>query len=356
MLSNLRPELERRSSTGRILLTDAHAGLWQCTNNYATQVCPCETFCSQPSSVSNYETPRPCFIRRHSTGSMYVQEDEDNKSLENFWQTYEPNDNVTSTALAGQTFARRRTVRFAKHVTVWVFPHQNFEAAGFSLPQTFVKKTHTQDSSPLAAEKRKQSGEDRFRPNAKGKSPPSFPSRRQGPIVDPPPSPPQRRRSNDGFQQECEVLRMPSLPRKMIPSNENSTNDISEVLDTCTSAWSCFSHFNHGSCSERCQIEYDSDDSTIVDPECDESVTDNKCDCGSRSFHFEKLSLTDTHKTDQRSRVLMWYHRWAMPSYAMMRHHVQSTPGLDITVEDVDLLPWSTIAPPIDSFSENELS
>lgn len=48
----------------------------------------------------------------------------------------------------------------------------------------------------------------------------------------------------------------------------------------------------------------------------------------------------DSEET-RRARVLMWFYRFAMPSYDTMKRHVRVTPGLGITLDDVDLLPWS---------------
>lgn len=48
---------------------------------------------------------------------------------------------------------------------------------------------------------------------------------------------------------------------------------------------------------------------------------------------------------DRRARAMLWYHRMAMPTYPAMRRLVQNTPGLDITLDDVDLLPWSGRGP-----------
>jgi hypothetical protein len=43
----------------------------------------------------------------------------------------------------------------------------------------------------------------------------------------------------------------------------------------------------------------------------------------------------------RRERAYMWHRRWAMPTYEMMKYQVRIAPGLDITEEDVDLLPWA---------------
>mmetsp|Transcript_5004 Transcript_5004/g.9522 ORF Transcript_5004/g.9522 Transcript_5004/m.9522 type:complete len:795 (-) Transcript_5004:181-2565(-) len=42
----------------------------------------------------------------------------------------------------------------------------------------------------------------------------------------------------------------------------------------------------------------------------------------------------------RRERVYMWHRRWAGPTYTMMKKQIERTPGLDITVADLDLLPW----------------
>ena len=54
-----------------------------------------------------------------------------------------------------------------------------------------------------------------------------------------------------------------------------------------------------------------------------------------------KISNTAQDEDIRRERVLVWFHRWAQPSYQVMKQHVRVTPGLGITEEDVDLLPWS---------------
>ena len=43
----------------------------------------------------------------------------------------------------------------------------------------------------------------------------------------------------------------------------------------------------------------------------------------------------------RRERVFMWHRRWAMPTYQRMKAQILKTPGLDITVADLDLLPWN---------------
>ena len=46
-------------------------------------------------------------------------------------------------------------------------------------------------------------------------------------------------------------------------------------------------------------------------------------------------------KKVRRARAYQWHSRWAMPNYKMMLKHVRTTPGIDITEADVDLLPWN---------------
>ncbi|KAL7574877.1 hypothetical protein ACA910_010711 [Epithemia clementina (nom. ined.)] len=59
------------------------------------------------------------------------------------------------------------------------------------------------------------------------------------------------------------------------------------------------------------------------------------------------LETTKTREDDdynskkvRRARAYQWHSRWAMPNYKMMIKHVRTTPGIDITEADVDLLPW----------------
>ena len=100
--------------------------------------------------------------------------------------------------------------------------------------------------------------------------------------------------------------------------------------------------------------ESSDDESTIIDSLCDDDDDDDDDDNASEVDHTESSgscvlrfdNVSHSHHCDfeeiRLEKALAWYRRWARPSYGKMRHYVQTIPGLDITLDDVDFLPWST--------------
>eukprot|EP00977_Amphora_coffeiformis_P022073 scaffold10368_cov180-Amphora_coffeaeformis.AAC.6 len=109
-------------------------------------------------------------------------------------------------------------------------------------------------------------------------------------------------------------------------------------------------------------------DMSLKSDDDDDTVSFHAAPRPGQTLHFMALrNIHDLHHDDddRRARAMMWYHRWcfasrpsspnvasslvvacyycdlqAMPTYTVMRRLVQNTSGLDITLEDIDLLPW----------------
>eukprot|EP00523_Entomoneis_sp_CCMP467_P000841 CAMPEP_0168751288 /NCGR_PEP_ID=MMETSP0724-20121128/17744_1 /TAXON_ID=265536 /ORGANISM="Amphiprora sp., Strain CCMP467" /LENGTH=604 /DNA_ID=CAMNT_0008799403 /DNA_START=104 /DNA_END=1918 /DNA_ORIENTATION=+ len=67
---------------------------------------------------------------------------------------------------------------------------------------------------------------------------------------------------------------------------------------------------------------------------------------GRQVTHNFDICLTPDHDDYQlervrRERVYAWHTRLGLPSYAKMKQAVRTSPGIDITEADVDLLPWN---------------
>ena len=94
----------------------------------------------------------------------------------------------------------------------------------------------------------------------------------------------------------------------------------------------------------------DTDEGHISGDECDSLTTDDDDDtvsCSSRKHLLRYGTMMASSKVrdfrdeeDRRERAMMWYRRLAAPTYPVMRRLVQNTSGLDITLEDLELLPW----------------
>lgn len=202
--------LARRASTGRLrdelwYEDPNYRDLWEVNATHAVQVSKENSDPNAQIPLSQQkgdlvemkaesgarQAPSRRMIRRHSTGSLSARSSGgDDTPLVDFWHTYEEETDSDSSvdacngSLSPQKrclrFARKRTVRFEKNVTVWVFTKEDAPpACDLELPQAFNASTPAADSAPRAPIRRNHSIDLEQRP----------------PRVDGAPSPPKRNRS-----------------------------------------------------------------------------------------------------------------------------------------------------------------
>jgi hypothetical protein len=166
---------QRRASTQCLRVWEGQKA-WECNFGYATQVLP-----SQPNSVTGaVETiptkERPGLQRRHSTGCLGHM-DIDQETSTDFWQVYEQEVDVEPVKPLKESFAQKRGVRFAQHVTVWVFSKDMTYEHNSDLPTSFRRRSSKRDN-----QKKKLLSEDRFC-SGKGSDAPKMPTRNRQPSL-----------------------------------------------------------------------------------------------------------------------------------------------------------------------------
>ena len=195
--------LARRASTGR--LANLNNSTWALNVTHAVQIeldsddttssttqedeDPVVKEVASKAEYQGRPAPRRRMVRRHSTGSVSTRSNESEEQLMDFWHTYESDDSMASTDSSTNdsvlNFRRRRTVRFDKNVTVWVFTKEDTPyKSDLELPQSFVPSPHptSVDSAPRPPVRRTNSIE---------ADPPSKPTRDLAPAA------PSRRNSAD---------------------------------------------------------------------------------------------------------------------------------------------------------------
>lgn len=394
---------ERRSSTGCVYCSDIPM-VWECNDTFAKQLSspalPQAEHRDEDSSAIEL-LPRCTLQRRHSTGGVFDSSDPNcPTSTRDFWQLYEQDIRSPSSLQAlsrAQGFERRRIVRFAPHVTVFVFSRQVGQVSDLISQQCFQPRTPLLESLEATPRRRNADSsnrnrlsEARFRPihsmNAFANA--SLPTRRcesadnaqlqlpQAPFdfstlnciahEESPPSIPRRILSKSSKE------RLPRLPQRKPsfsaaePNGEAVTcsqdPDQSDSSACSVSSVDSISMTDYYAGETASEDEDDDDDVTsfaddneeyISCDECDSLITDDDDDddsvsCSSKKHLLNYGTMTSLSKArdcrdeeDRRERAMMWYHRWAAPTYPVMRRLVQNTSGLDISLEDVDLLPWS---------------
>ena len=412
----------RRASTQRIRVWDNNQQ-WEFSGRYATQ-------CALSQSKRNEDTtekPEDCragLERRHSTGCLGYLDTHSDPSGD-FWQVYEQDNRIEPTKPITERFTRKRGVRFAQHVTVWVFSKDIDAQANSDLPQAFLHRTSEGDQTEITLQQMKTKSEDRFSAGKVG-SAPSMPSRRNlsatigkaynrepklSNIVASPPKQPQRqltKRELVGPKQPQPCLssedeigslkkaiesNLTSSPRK--PQRRPTDHEPSSPQGYLLSVDLCGSpkkperkatnhdptarsprkperqitnheapkpgtglliefHDSRGSKTSKATYLYDSfadENANASSGSTDSDIQSIDSSMFSAESSFDNQYDNDVSRSEtaiqeseecRRERALMWYRRWACPSYEMMKHHVCVTPGLGITAEDVDLLPWST--------------
>ena len=307
----------KRASTGRLLFEE-YPSVWKLTDSLATQVCEVpisvdNNGVEETSNHSQENTPpnTNCLVhkRRHSTGCIGNVNVCTETATTTFWQVYHQENNTSfSQDLTRAEY--RRTVRFHQHVTVW----------------TFAKERQPR--------KRRRRRKD-YR----------FERRGEHLLLDTaPPSMPRRQDTNHGDYTHNTSVILPqtschfSLPRSAVPSTCHSPplqpkrrpsmdpdqiprHDSSSSWGT-TSVASFANHTEGMREGHSMQSSQEQPTRAAVSPPPADHHVDN-----------------DTVR-QRRKRALQWFHRWALPDRETMKKMVQQTPGLDITVDDVDLLPW----------------
>uniref|UniRef100_A0A7S3KYB3 Uncharacterized protein n=1 Tax=Amphora coffeiformis TaxID=265554 RepID=A0A7S3KYB3_9STRA len=150
----------RRASTGRVTFNDSPI-VWEFTSTHASR----RQLLSLPQSFQRFDQtnqdkaptapPRPPphnsrLLRRHSTGSVSTRSDDgtDGSSMLDFWQYYEPLDSDCMPQKPRRRFVR--TVRFAPHVTVFVFPKNSQPNLALTQSLQPAKPASQNDKAPRA--------------------------------------------------------------------------------------------------------------------------------------------------------------------------------------------------------------
>ena len=331
-----------------------------------------QSFESTRSNAADDKTPqaplRRDLQRRHSTGCVAVcnddEDDEDKRANSGgFWQVYEQD--ITPKMPIRTTFTRRPMVRFEQHVTVWVFAKNNNNTDAIlndemKLPQSFVRRSESRTIIPLRKPRRRRaarhSSEYRFKANGEKTTPslvslPSMPSRQKStrncqlPLrsgtsshvhlarrASAPPQIPQRQPSlNNNNNSHSVPGAAPQMPQRRPSFSEHNEED----MDGAVAIVQEFFAGNDFSESEDSHI----DSCTSFNNDGDDEDNDNENHSNDSTSSSRRGNLTEEQR---RERAKLWWLRWAMPSYEIMKDQVQNTPGLDITLEDVDLLPWDS--------------
>jgi len=333
--------------------------------------------------------PRRGLLRRHSTGCLSSDSNDENvASTDTFWQVYEQADSFPPEQPLPSVYSRRhhrrRMVRFDQHVTVWVFS-KDTRCMPEDLPQFFKRRVSGFDRAPRAPRRSKRSsGEDRFSSSGgKGNNilcPPSMPIRRSNSAYTTEPGKEDdtqefSHRSSSLVTQTADVT-PPRLPCRR-PSTQSPptrpernlsahsqislSNLTSPSFHDCvgpkdTTSWhsTLTFDFNDFDRDDSAPSNDDSDDDDSVLSE-ESSISEDDSPSGAtrdddvldRRHLFQLLASQKKRESScqeqtplqqRRERAIMWHCRFAMPTYKMMKYQVQNTPGLGITLEDVDWL------------------
>ena len=236
-----RRQLQRRASTGRVRFGEIHA-LWECRNAYATQLRSNQQQ-QQSRRHDDNDDRRADLQRRHSTGCLGALNNQPDSTSE-FWQVYEQDDNAAPQKPMKKRFTRRRTVRFAQHVTVFVFAKEtNATDQWLNLPQEFIRKTAEGEEDPMTKERKKKMSEGRFASNNKqernNQAPPSMPLRKKhsvrsnigtaAPAVDQAPETPSRKHRPADFPEPARTTSQESQTPPKQPQRQLTQRRVTDA-------------------------------------------------------------------------------------------------------------------------------
>jgi hypothetical protein len=107
-----------------------------------------------------------------------------------------------------------------------------------------------------------------------------------------------------------------------------------------TSTWGSIASFaNHDNLEENHKVGLPNDDTqdTVEVP------TTERIPCGQKDTTTAAADTATSQSIstrERRTKALQWFHRFGMPDRDSMKEQVKRSTGIDISVDDVDLLPW----------------